>query len=264
MQLSLDQPLQHYPSDSSACSCMCCAAGDPKEEDDARARLFVLFRIATIAKMFAAAMCLSAIAQNYTTFDFSGCKLAFRNLESGPKDLTIELSGFVFDEDLVYSDAYAYPNGESNMTQFYTVGYDAPYSDGEGSNSGDIAEVGGTIGCGRFEIGFGGVYFTLNLIDANFGNGSTYRVLFEKISGDFIRTWVAAPTGSGAVYCWESLVLSSSSGEVHIRDLIRAATGGGSAFTSYKRDRGSPATRIFQLEGALPRYGIYEAALDVR
>ena len=216
-----------------------------------------------LAGIFALACASPLCAQQY--FSFSDCELAFENLTKEPVLLEIDLVGFVFKEDLLYDDQYAYPPNVWLQTG-NAAGYNAPYRAGQGDTGVDITTYQGTIGAGEFTVSFGDYTFTLNLIDANYAAGNTFRVLFELTQNgptNDLTAYVASLTATDPMPCELSITIQNND-YVYLRDLIRGATGGGSAFTTYKRDRGSLATRIFELGGgAIPRYGIDNARLDV-
>ncbi len=219
--------------------------------------------LSTVATLIALSgvFCSTQLHAQYIDFSFNGCELAFAD-HSGGGSLSFELAGLVFDENLEYDDVYAYPvdGAISNNDAF---GYNAPYNAGNGSAGGDIDEYKGTIGAGLFHIDFNGVEFDLNLIDANYAAGNTYRILFIRAGSNTVTTWVGSPTGSDPVRCYQSITISAYQ-NLHLRDIIRGASGGGTAFTNYKRDRGSLATRIFTFGSEdIPRYGVDDAVLDV-
>ncbi|MBI5646833.1 MAG: T9SS type A sorting domain-containing protein [Ignavibacteriae bacterium] len=199
----------------------------------------------------------------YIDFSFNGCELAFQNTLQTSATFSFALKGFVFKEDLLYDDQYAYPQTATLSNFLDAAGYNAPYRAGQGSAGGDITTYEGTVGAGEFTVTVNNTWsFILNLIDANFGAGNTYRVLFVW-DGSYLTAFVASPNATDPMRCEQSITIQPND-YVHLRDLIRGATGGGTAFTTYKRDRGSLATRLFELGGGdLPRYGIDNARLDV-
>lgn len=195
------------------------------------------------------------------SFDIGNSEVAVWNNSGDNPGLTFTVKGLIFDSDL--KSTHRFTNVSGGILPISAAwGYEGPWS--FDTQAGDIDVVNDTLGCSEYDIEFAGIIFRLNLIDANWGAGSTtsvYRLLIEWDGSD-VRIWVRTPGSSGT---WSGTYIPVSNGGTYTYwGLVQTAFGG----AGYTRERTTYNNKRFHVTGTddqlpLPSTLVTNARLDV-
>ncbi|MBN1448664.1 MAG: right-handed parallel beta-helix repeat-containing protein [Bacteroidetes bacterium] len=204
---------------------------------------------------------LPAILAAQPTFDIGDSELAIWANAGSQTPVLFTVKNLIFDADLMSTHRYKGVDGGQIPTG-NTWGYEGPWS--FDAATGDIDLVRDTLGCSDYEIQVAGVTFRLNLIDANWGAGSTtsvYRLLIEA-HGQGVRFWVREPGSTGN---WSATSIAiSNGGSYSYWELVQAAFPN----DGYVRERTTFNNKRFHVTGTddqlpLPSTQVVNAKLDV-
>ncbi len=203
-----------------------------------------------------------ATATAQPSFDIGNSEVAvWANGASTTVGFTVK--NLIFDADLKSTHRHAIVSGGS-IQNGYAWGYEGPWS--YDAAAGDITAVWDTIGCSDYEISLDNdnLKFRLNLIDANWGAGSTttvYRLLIEWDGSD-ARIWVRTPGSTGTWSTTPTDVVDG--GRYSYWGLVQDAFNG----AGYTRERTTCNNKRFHVTGTddqlpLPSTQVTTATLDV-